>query len=319
MSPERPLRRFCLLAAAALLLGAAAGRAAEPYPSIAMFEWQPDGAVESGFRDGVQKHHPDARFYVYNAAGDQTLLSHYLETALQRRHDLYYVSGTAAAAPLLARVREVPVVFTMVQDPVDAGLIASWESSENNATGISNRVPVLNQLKALKQIVPFTRLGVVYNPGNPDSRQQLRELERLQPFLGFALEKFPVTAPQQAADLPLQRRRGLEAIYLTRDPLLERLGQRLLEQVHQAGLPSLAADMSLVTRKGALLGLVPDEYRIGRLAALNALEALEGTAPTAIPSRSLDFFMVAVNMQTARRLGVQIPLSLLVIADTIVR
>ncbi len=318
MRPERARRPLLFLVALGLLLGAFAAQAAEPYPSIAMFEWQTDGAAENGFRDGVQKQYADARFYVYNAAGEEELLNHYLQVARGRRHDLYYVSGTTAAARLLSKVRETPTVFTMVQDPVEAGLIASWESSENNATGISNRVPILNQLKTLKQIVPFSRLGVIYNPANPDSRQQVYELERLQPFLDFALDKFPVTAPQQAKDLLLHDQ-GLDAVYLTRDPLIERFAHSLLERINSAGLPSLAADMSLVTRKGALLGLVPDEYRIGRLAALNALEALEGTAPTAIPSRSLDFFMVAVNMQTARRLGVQIPLSLLVIADTIVR
>lgn len=317
MKPERVQILLGILFG--LLFGGSAALAAEPFPSIAMFEWQPDSAAENGFRDGVQKIYPEARFYVYNASGDDALLETYMDVAAPRRHDLYYVSGTAAAVRLLAREEESPVVFTMVQDPVEAGLIASWESSENNATGISNRVPILNQLKTLKQIVPFTRLGVVYNPANPDSLQQVRELERLQPFLGFNLQKIPVSTPQQTKELSLPEAPSLDAVYLTCDPLLERFAHRLLEQIHRAGLPSLAADMSLVTRKGALLGLVPDEYRIGRLAARNALEALEGTAPTAISSRSLDFFMVAVNMETARLLRVQIPLSLLVIADTIVR
>ncbi len=319
MTPERPGVLLILLALLWATLGAGQALAAEPFPSIAMFEWQADGPAENGFREGIQKRYPDARFYVYNAAGDDGLLERHLEEALRRQHDLYYVSGAAAALRVLGRQREIPVVFTMVQDPVETGLIASWESSETNATGVSNRVPILNQLKTLKEIVPFRRLGVVYNPTNPDCRQQMRELEKLQKFLGFSLAKIPLTAPQQARRLPLDRLPGLDAVYLARDPLVERLALSLLEQVHQAGLPSLAADMSLVTRQGALLGLVPDEYRIGRLAALNALQALEGTRPTNIPSRALDFFMVALNLETARRLGAQIPLALLVIADTIVR
>jgi putative tryptophan/tyrosine transport system substrate-binding protein len=302
-----------------MLLLAPAADAAEPYPSIAMFEWQQDNMVESSFRSGIQKAFPEARFYVYNAAENPQLLDRLLTVAAGRQHDLYYVSGTTATLNVLARERNRPVIFTMVHDPVAEGIIASWDSSENNATGVSNRVPVRNQLKTLKRIVNFRRLGVLYNPTNPDSRQQVQELARLQPFLGFTLVRIPVSAPDQTRNLKFSQADKLDAVYLTRDPLIERLGDGLLERINQAGLPSLAADMTLVTHKGALLGLVPDEYRIGRIAALSAIKILNGQPPAAIPCHSLDFFMFALNMQTAHRLGVQVPFSLLVMADTIVR
>lgn len=291
--------------------------AAEPFPSIALFEWNMDDLAENGFREGIQKNYPDARFYVYNAAEDPRLLSHLLDVAARRNHDLFYVSGTSAALQVLARERKKPVVFSMVQAPVDDGVVASWGSSENNSTGISNQVPILNQLKALKRIVDFRRLGILYNPSNPDSLRQLHELQRLQPFLDFSLERIPFTSAVQARDLKLSAE--LDAIYLTQDPIIKRMGFSLLSRINAAGLPSLASDLTLVTHKGGLLGLVPDEYRIGRLAALSAIAILEGTPPSAIPSHSLDFFMVVLNMQTARELQVQVPFSLLVIADTIVR
>lgn len=307
---------FCL---SLLLLVPGPVLAAEPFPSVAMFEWQRDGAVENGFREGVHRRYPEARFYVYSAAEDPELLQRFLDEAATRDHDLYYVAGTAAARRVLAAEKKKPVVFTMVQAPVEEGLIASWETSENNATGISNRVPILNQLKALRRISSFRTLGVLYNPTNPDSRQQLLELERLQPFLDYEVLRLPVTAAPQVRDLRFSGPLAPEAVYLTHDPLIERLGHSVLERINGANLPSLAADMSLVTRRGALLGLVPDEYRIGRLAALSAVKIFEGSSPTAIPSSALDFFMVALNMHTVREIDVQVPFSLLVIADTIVR
>lgn len=304
---------------ALMVLLASVAAAAEPYPSIGMFEWQPDDLAESSFRSGIQKVYPEARFYVYNAGENTSLLERLLAVAATRQHDLYYVSGTTATLRVLSRQQERPVIFTMVHDPVAEGIIASWSGSENNATGISNRVPVRNQLKTLKRIVDFRRLGVLYNPNNPDSRQQLQELSRLQTFLNFTLIRIPISSPAQALNPPISRTDQLDAIYLTQDPLFERFGDKLLERINQAGLPSLAADMALVTRKGALIGLVPDEYRIGRMAALSAIKVLNGQSPATIPSQSLDYFMVALNMQTARRLGVQVPFSLLVMADTIVR
>lgn len=294
-------------------------RAAEPYPSIAMFVWQFDGPAETGFREGVLRDHPNARFYAYCAAENPLLLQHFLAAAQRRQHDLYYVSGTSAALQVLAHEKHKPVVFTMVLAPVEEGVIASWEASERNTTGISSQVPILNQLKTLKRIVDFHRLGVIYNPVNPDARHQLRELERLGPFLGFSILPMPIASPAQAKELRLHSAPQADAIFLTDDPLTERFGHSIMAQINAAGLPSLAADMTLVTRKGALLGLVPDKYRIGRLAALSALRILEGMPPSRIPSRSLDFFMVALNMRTAHQLNVQVPFSLLVIADTITR
>jgi putative tryptophan/tyrosine transport system substrate-binding protein len=315
---RRPFRLaalvICLLA---LLVRPAA--TAEPYPSIAMFAWQLDGPAETGFREGVLKRYPNARFYAYCAAEDPLLLERFLDDAAQRRHDLYYVSGTSAALQVLAREKEKPVVFTMVLAPVEEGVIASWDASENNTTGISSQVPILNQLKTLKRIVDFQRLGVLYNPTSPDARHQIRELERLQPFLGYTVVPIPIAAPAKALDLGFNRVADLDAVFLTQDPLIERLGHSIVAQINEAGLPSLAAELTLVTRRGALLGLVPDRYRIGRLAALSALRILDGTAPARIPSSALDFFMVVLNMRTAHQLDVQVPFSLLVMADTIVR
>lgn len=311
---------WLMVAAATLIVLAASPVAArEPFPSIAIFSWQLDSPAEIGFREGVLRAYPNARFYTYCAAEDPQILETFLEAAARRRHDLYYVSGTMAALQVLARETQKPVIFTMVLAPVEEGVIASWDASENNATGISNQVPVLNQLKTLKRIVDFQRLGVIYNPTSPDARHQVREVERLQSFLNFSMVRIPVGGPTQAMDLDLAARGELDAIFLTQDPLIERLGHSIVAQINAAGLPSLAADMTLVTRRGALLGLVPDKYRIGRLAAFSALRVLDGTPPARIPSRSLDFFMVVLNLRTASALEVQVPFSLLVIADTIVR
>jgi putative ABC transport system substrate-binding protein len=293
--------------------------AARGWPDIALIEWQPDGPAEDGFRQGIQNTYPEARFWVYNAGGNPAVLADLIRVARQRDHDLYYVSGTPATRMLLRGINQRPVIFTMVQDPVAEGLIASWRSSENNATGVSNRVPIINQLKALKKIVPFRRLGVVYDPRDPDALQQVAQLARLQHFLKFELHRLPASSLTDLEALALPGNPPLDALFIPSDPLLQAQGRTLLDRANQTGIPTLAADLNQVTQRGALLGLVPDNYQIGRLAANSALTTLAGTPPAAIPSLSLDFFLVVLNMRTARTLGVQVPLSLLVIADTILR
>ncbi len=302
-----------------IVLCAVPGYADKSFPSIAMFELHHDSVTESGFRYGIQQLYPDARFYIYNLGGQEDLLDAYLAAATERQHDLYYVAGTALTRLLLERERQKPVVFTLVQAPVAEGMIASWEASENNATGISNRVPILNQLKALKRIVSFKVLGVLCQQDNPDSLQQVQELERLQPFLGYRVKCFCLNGESSQKPLAQDFISDLDAVYITNTPLFDNYGKLLVAQLNQAHIPSMSADLNMVRYSGALLGLVPDNYRIGRLAALNAQHLLEGDAPSNVPSKDLDYFMVILNMNTAREIQVQVPLSLLVIADTIVR
>ena len=75
----------------------------------------------------------------------------------------------------------------------------------------------------------------------------------------------------------------------------------------------------MVKKDSALIGLVPDYYQLGRLAASKAQRILRGEQPSAIPSSTLDHFNIIVNMNTARQIGINIPTSILVMADTTIR
>ena len=302
-----------------LLLCTVPGYAEKRFPSIGMFEMRHDGITEDGFRYGIQKVYPDARFYIYNLGGQEQLLDAYLVAAKEREHDLYYVAGTKLTRLVLEREHAQPVVFTLVPAPVEERMIASWGSSENNATGVSNRVPILNQLKTLKRIVSFKVLGVLCQEDHQDSLQQVHELERLQSFLGYRVKRNCLNPTSAQLTISPEYIEGLDAVYITNTPLFDAYGKQLVAQLNQFHIPSMSADMNMVRNSGALLGLVPDNYRIGRLAALNAQHLLEGDLPSNVPSKDLDYFMVILNMNTAREIGAQVPLSLLIIADTIVR
>jgi putative ABC transport system substrate-binding protein len=75
----------------------------------------------------------------------------------------------------------------------------------------------------------------------------------------------------------------------------------------------------MVVHHGLLLGLQPSYYRLGLLAAEKAGLILNGASPSEIPSSRLDYFQMSVNMKTARKIDVQIPMSILVMANTIIR
>jgi putative ABC transport system substrate-binding protein len=287
--------------------------------AVAMITWRGETEAEKGFMESLTTYRPGIFFRKYNANQDVAQLLVILERIRRQPVDLIYVFGTTATQTVLSEVKDLPVVFNAVNRPLEAGIIQSWARSGNNATGASNLVPVASQMQALQKVVKFQRLGIIYNPRESNSLIQRKIAATLQHSLGFVLEDFQIT---HASDLPVVMpllKNRVDAVFIPADSLMISLGEALAHWINKLKLPSLAAMESMVRDHGLLLGLQPSYYQLGMLAAQKAHRILEGESPGQIPSSCLDYYQMTVNMQTARKIGVQIPISILVMANTIIR
>ena len=292
---------------------------AEKNCTVAMITWRGETVAERGFMDELDKNTYDVTFIKYHANQNRKRLQIIITKIQSTPVDLIYVFGTTASKIVLSRVKDKPVVFNIVNRPVGSGIIASWESSENNATGASNKVPVLHQLRTLKKVVDYSRLGIIYNPGEQNSVIQKDIARKLEDTLGFELKEYKICRKSDVLKvLPLMKG-AVDAVYLPADSMTKSLGKEIMNVVNEFNLPSLSAVESMVPEDGALLGLVPNYYELGRLAAKKALKIFKGKKPTEIPSSALDHFNMSVNMKTAQKINVQIPMSILVMANKIVR
>lgn len=293
--------------------------AAKPSPTIAMITWRGETVAEKGFVDGLIPYQPPVTIIRHHADQDLDRLKQIIANIRQKPVDLIYVFGTTATQTVLKEIKKIPVVFNVVNRPVAAGIIQSWHSSGNNATGASNQVPVASQLKALKKLLKFKHLGIIYNPREFNSRIQRDIAAQLQQTMGFTLAEYRIAhASDMAAVMPLLKG-VVDAVFIPADSLMISLGKDLTRWINELNLPSLATEESMVVDHGLLMGLQPSYYQLGRLAAKKAQRILDGEAPSDIPSSHLDYFLMTVNMQTARRIDVQIPMSILVMANKIIR
>jgi putative tryptophan/tyrosine transport system substrate-binding protein len=286
---------------------------------VAMITWRGQTEAERGFIDGLNEKIHAPSILTYDANQSLSNLEGILERIGSRKVDLIYVFGTTATQFVLSRVKDVPVVFNIVSHPVASGIIAHWEQSGNNATGVSNRIAAHHQLKALKKVVDFQVLGVICNPREHNSVVQTQIVRELQPQVGFRLVELPI---RDAADISgvLGNLKGrVDAVYIQPDSLIISLGRRIMALVNASSIPSLACTESMVPEDGALLALVPDYYQLGRMAAEKAAQILAGSDPSRIPSSYPDYFRMWVNMPTAKEINIQVPLSILMMADRIVR
>lgn len=286
---------------------------------VAMITWRGETDAERGFVGGLAALGADVSITRYPANQDLKRLAQVIAAIRQTPVDLIYVFGTRATQTVLQGITDIPVVFNIVTQPVAAGVIQSWAHSGNNAVGASNQVPVEKQLKALKKVVPFRRLGIIYNPGEPNSTIQRDMAARLQEPMAFTLVDFKIAVARQL-QTALERLKGdVDAVFIPADSLMISLGHDLADRINTLKIPSLVTEASMVQDHGMLLGLMPSYYELGLLAAQKASRILLGESPTEIPSSHLEFFQITVNMRTARAIGVQIPMSILGIANKIVR
>ncbi len=286
---------------------------------IAMITWRNETPAEQGFKAYLAKSPYSITYHMYNAEQDTNKLEDIITILLQTPPDLIYVFGTTATRQVMSQIKDIPIVFNVVTRPVKAGIIDSWEHSGNNTTGVSSMVPLNSQLKALKKVVDYKILAVMYNPLEPNSCIQIELLHRLSTQMNFEIKAFPITHSSDVDRAISSMENHFHAIYFPSDSRIISLGKKIMQQVNSLKIPSFAAVESMVLDDDALMGLVPDYYDLGTLAALKAIKIFNGEKPKNIPCSTLNYFRILINMKTAEKIGVQIPTSLLIISDVIVR
>ncbi len=287
--------------------------------SIVMITWRGETAAEKGFIDELDRGGLGIKLIKYHADQDKVRLQGIITKIQQRPVDMIYVFGTTATKMVLSAVKKIPVVFNIVSRPVGSGIIASWEKSGNNATGASNKVSVLHQLKTLKKVIDFKQLGIIYNPKEQNSIIQKNSVKRLEERLGFSLKEFRIEKEEDIEKTLSELQKDVDAVFLPADSLVKSLGKKVMDSVNANKIPSLSTVGSMVSEDNVLMGFVPQYNVLGRMAAQKALLILGGEHPSDIPSSVIDHYYISVNLKTARLINIQIPMSVLVMANQIVR
>lgn len=284
-----------------------------------MITWRGETKAEKGFIDELKDTGYDIALAKYNAGQDINRLQEIITEIRKTPADLIYVFGTTATKAVLLRVKDTPIVFNVVTSPVESGIIASWESSKNNATGVSNKVSTENQLKILKKVIPYKTLGIIYNPKEQNSIIQRDIAKRLENTLQFTLKEYTISGEKDIRILMPGMKAEIDAVFLPADSMINFLGKKIMEKINAYKIPSLSSVGSMVSEDGVLLGFVPKYYELGRIAARKAILILNHKRPSDIPSSVLDYCHISVNMRTAQKIDIQIPLSVLIMANQIVR
>ncbi|MBI3635970.1 MAG: ABC transporter substrate-binding protein, partial [Candidatus Rokubacteria bacterium] len=226
------------------------------------------------------------------------------------------VFSAKAAAP------SIPVVFGFSGDPIAAGLIASYARPGGNFTGLSMLALELvgKRLEFLKQAAPaIKRVAIVANTSHAGEQLELRASREAADRLGLTVVYVPTTSALEleAAFDTLSRER-YDAIVVFPDALMIGNARRIADFATARRVPTVSGWAEFV-REGNLLSYGPNTRDTFRQLAGHVDKVLRGAKPAVIPVAHPSTFELAINLKTAKALGITIPPELLGRADTIVQ
>lgn len=264
----------------------------------------------------------EGRNIVYDirwAEGDDSRLPELAATLVARQPDLIYVGNNPQALAAFGKTRTIPVVFSSVTDPVNAGLVQSLARPGGNVTGIANIGWELGgrRMQLLKESLPnMSRVGVLMIPSTASSKEQ----ELIKQSAGAGIRIVPAIA-RDAKDIDAAvgafAEQRVEAWILTQTALFMSHRKRVLAHAEKQRMPVMGYRAEQV-QDGALMSygsLLPD---LVRRAAHIADKVLKGTKPADIPVEQPTKFELVINMKTAKALGITIPPSIFLQAERVI-
>jgi putative ABC transport system substrate-binding protein len=255
------------------------------------------------------------------AGGDTNRIRALAAELVSLQPDIIVTNATLATAALQRETRTIPIIFTNVADPVASSIVAGFNQPGGNTTGFANYEPSMagKWLELLSEIAPgLKRVAIMFNPDTAPASTYTPSFETA----ARSLKVEPVTAPVHS-DVEIET----AIVALGREP-----GGGLVvipdvfADVHRAPIVSAAARNNVpavywasdVARDGGLLSYGVDPVDIWRRAASYVDRILRGAKPGDLPVQLPTKFEMAVNLKTAKALGLTVPPSILLRADEII-
>jgi putative tryptophan/tyrosine transport system substrate-binding protein len=229
-------------------------------------------------------------------------------------------NATALAAK--AATATIPIVFAVGQDPVKLGLVASLGRPGGNATGVNDFLSEVDakRLRLLHDMVPkAARVAVLVNPANVASAEgALQGAQQAAAATGVQLQILNATTigEIEAAFVTFARERP-DALFVAADAFFSTRAVQFITLTARDGLPA-AYSLRDYLIAGGLMSYGADLAEIGHQVGLYTGKILKGAKPADLPVEQSTKFNFAINLQTARALGIEVPSGVLSIADEVI-
>ena len=279
----------------------------------------------TGLRDGLEKlgyrGNRAIRFIVEDTKGGLDKLSECASRLVSAGPDALFAVATAPAMAAKQATKTIPIVFAIVGDPVQTGLVAGFGSSKNNVTGVVTFGAQLmaKRLEMLKEIAPQTKTVLaIVAVKEPIGMVSLKFLEEGAKKLGLKIIRKNVAHKEEFEQLLREKWAGTaDAVFSVPSVLVASMMAAIVEKTKKERLPLIALDATH-TQMGALASYSGDFRDFGIQGAKLLAKVLNGAKPADIPIETPDRLLLTINITTAKDIGISIPRKVLSRADRLV-
>jgi putative ABC transport system substrate-binding protein len=259
----------------------------------------------------------------YRWSGEQRDLLLALTADLVRRNVtvIYSARGSAVAQSAKAATTSIPIVFTNGGDPIKLGLVASLNRPGGNVTGTTffSNVLTAKRLTLLRDLVPSAvDIAALINPTNANADTDRNELQTAARAPGLRLKLLPASNEQEidAAFSAMTQNRPA-ALFVAADAYFFSRSDQIIAHVARLRIPAIYPRREQVLA-GGLVSYATDPLESSRVAGTYVGRILKGEKPGDLPVQQPTTFRLVINLRTAKALGIEIPPTLLSLADEVI-
>jgi ABC-type uncharacterized transport system substrate-binding protein len=256
------------------------------------------------------------------AEGRSDRIADLVAELMQIGPDVLVGLGNPVITALKNATTTIPIVF-MTGDPIAAGYVASMARPGGNMTGVSMMQGIAGltakRIELLKEIVPSaTRLGVMFNPDSPTAAGDLAQAEQAAKGLNLIVMSFPARRGEEIepAIAALARDR-VDCMYIQPAPPVPAFVREIGALLLKHRIPAIS-ELRDLARSGAVLSYGPNLFESTRRQVYFVDRILKGTKPADLPVEQATKLELVIDLKTAKALGLEIPPTLLALADEVI-
>ncbi|MFN2310642.1 MAG: ABC transporter substrate-binding protein [Spirochaetia bacterium] len=278
-------------------------------------------AVEQGIQDQLEELGYEFRYDLQNANGEMTSAASIANKFRSDRVRVAIGIATPTSQALVNSIEDFPVIYSAVTDPVDAGLVDSFDKGRGNVTGVSDLTPVREQIEFLMSITDIETIGHVYSSGEANAVRLASLAREAAEDLGLEFVEATVTNSAEVRSAAQSIAGQVDGFYVSTDNTVVSALSALVDVANNAGVPVMSADPSSAEDIGVIAAWGFDYYNMGRATGRLVARVLEGESPEDIPTvfmtdpQDIDLL---INKDVAASLGLTFSDEIVSMAGTVV-
>ena len=274
---------------------------------------------QEGFEKAIAEAGLEAEYDYQNAQGDMANATTIAQKFKNDKLDLVHAIATPTSQAAVKVIKNHPIVYSSVTDPVDAGLVKTMGPSGTNVTGISDAWPIERQIELYHQMLPSAKKwGTIYNAGDANSVKSISWTRDAMKKFGLELVEVTISNSAEVYTGAQTLVGRVDAIYITSDNTVVSALESVVKVANNKKIPLFGGDTTTV-EKGMIAAYGLNYFQVGYSAGKKAVLILKGQDPGTVPSGLTENLSLWLNLKAAKDQNVTVSEKFVKMAEKVFR